>query len=80
MLQTHILNMVVGCTEIPFFTVRCIQPFDFSLKNITNFVSIEHCDCQSLFFFIVFCSYFVESTIKKNSRSQTSSICNVEHI
>lgn len=34
----HILNIVVGCTEIPFFTVRCMQSFDLSRKFITLIV------------------------------------------
>lgn len=37
-LNTHILNIVVGCTEIPFFTVRCIQSFDINRKHITLIV------------------------------------------
>lgn len=34
-MQTHILNIVVGCTKIPFFTVRWMQSFDFTRKHIT---------------------------------------------
>lgn len=47
----HILNIVVGCTEIPFFTVRCMQSFDLSLKFITLIVpffaefAIKNCLC-----------------------------------
>lgn len=55
--KTHILNMVVGCTEIPFFTVRCIQSFDLSRKHITLIVA---CNCaQFIMSFRIVCVAFV---------------------
>lgn len=61
----HILNIVVGCTKIPFFTIRCIQSFDFARKNITLDLLLSFCatillDYLSLvgwcwFFIIIIC-------------------------
>lgn len=49
----HILNMVVGCTKIPFFTVRCIQSFDLARKNITLDLLLSFCATIFDYLFLV---------------------------